>query len=150
AEDLGDLRILSRVHTNFASTYYHFDMVDSALVHSKKALELKRELGDEYGIRLNLLNVGVILAEYDSTIDEGIAYLKEARARSKNDPVMINDIITNMVWIHTRKGNYDLGLAYLDSAHRGNDTIDSEYTRQAIHRLGKDLFLKLGDYEKAY
>ncbi len=143
-------KILSRVHTNLSAYYYDIGEATEALKHSKAAIEWKEKLKDNRGLRINYLNHGVILLEYDSTIDEGIQYLNKSRNVSKEDPVMINDIMANMIWAYYRKGRYDKCLSYLDSAIVGNDSIDNNYTLQAIHRLGKEVYLEIGDYENAY
>lgn len=150
ANKIKDLKILSRVHTNLSSFYYDLNQTASALKHSRIALELKKQLKDSYGIRLNYLNLGVFLAEYDSTLDEGIKYMQKARALSVDDPIMINDVMANMIWAYSQKANYPLSLIYLDSALAGSDTIENPYTLQAIHRLGKEVYLALSDYENAY
>lgn len=149
-EKFNDLKLLSRVHTNIASYLYLSGETSLALKHSSKALNLKREIKDSYGIRLNHLNFGIMLCESDTTIDEGLNHLRMARILSESDPMMVNDIITNMIWAHSQKGEYQISLNYLDSALMGNDTIDNLYTREAIHRLGKEIHLELGDFENAY
>ncbi|WP_462249885.1 sensor histidine kinase [Ekhidna sp.] len=147
---LGNQKILSRVHTNLATFYYYQDEITNALQHSRAALQLKIELKDDYGTRLNYLNLGVILCEFDSTLDEGISYLKRARLLSTNDPIMVNDIVSNMIWAYSRKKQYEISISYLDSAIWGNDTIENKYTLQSIHRMGKEVYLKLADFENAY
>ncbi|WP_436516289.1 ATP-binding protein [Ekhidna sp. To15] len=154
AEQLGKLisdeKILSRVYTNLATYYYDADDASMALKYSRIAIERKEKLNDSYGLRLNYLNLGVILSEYDSTIDEGIRYMQKSRSLSKDDPIMVNDVMANMIWAHLRKKYFKECLVYLDSAMIGNDTIDNKYTRQAIHRLGKEVYLEIGDFENAF
>ncbi len=106
--------------------------------------------GGDYSTKLNYLNLGVILCGLDSTLDEGISYLKRARALSNDDPIMTNDIVTNMILAYSRKRKYEISISYLDSAIWGNDTIENKYTLGAIHRMGKEVYLKLGDYKNAY
>ena len=149
AEDINDLKILSRVHTNFLAIYHYFDRIDSSLYHGKIALKLKRQLNDTRGIRHNLLNLGVVMANIDSLVDEGLAYMLEARILANEDPIMVNDIVTNIAYGYARKKNFTLAEMYLDSAIVGNDSLPSDYTRQGIHRIGKDLYLEKDDFEKA-
>ncbi|MEP1032553.1 ATP-binding protein [Ekhidna sp.] len=150
ANGIDNLNLLSRVHTNLASYYYTKNEIAKALSHSQMAIDLKIELNDSYGLRLNYLNLGIILLESDSTLDKGVSYLIKSRTLSSDDPIMVNDIMANMIWAYSRKQDYGRCLSYLDSALLGNDTIDNKFTRQGIHRLGKEIHFELGDYEMAY
>lgn len=146
---LGDKKILSRVHTNLCSIYHYFDQTDSSLYHGKIALQLKREINDEYGIRLMLLNMGVIMANHDSLLEQGLQYLKEARQIS-SDPIMINDITANMIYAYSRMNKVKMAEVYLDSALAGSDTIDNDYTLQGIHRIAREMYANNANYAKAY
>ncbi len=149
AKRIGNKKILSRGHTNLTAIYHYFDKLDSALYHGKIALQLKREIGDRYGTKLMLLNMGVIMANYDSLLNEGLAYLLEARKLAES-AVEINDVEANLIYAYSRLKQYDLAEIYLDSALIGNDTIDSDYTLRGIYNIAVEMYQNRGDYEKAY
>lgn len=146
---LGDKKIQSRVHTNLCSIYHYFSVTDSALYHGKLALQLKREINDEYGTRLMLLNMGVIMANHDSLLEQGLQYLKEARQIS-SDPLMVNDITANMIYAYSRMNNIRMAEIYLDSALTGSDSLDNDYTLQGIHRIAKEMYANNANYKKAF
>ncbi len=148
AEQLNDQRTLSRCHTNLCAIYHYFSVIDSALYHGKIALRLKKQIGDEFGTRLMLLNMGVIMANYDSLLDQGLAYLLEARSLSK-DPIMINDVVANLVYAYSRMKKYELAEVYLDSAIAGNDTIDNDYTLRGIYDIAVEMYEARGEPGKA-
>jgi DNA-binding CsgD family transcriptional regulator len=149
AKSLGDDKILSRCHTNLCAIYHYFNKIDSALYHGKIALGLKKKINDDYGTKLMLLNMGVIMANYDSLLDDGLNYLLEARALSKN-AIMINDVEANLVYAYSRKRDWKMAEVYLDSAITGNDTIDNDYTLRGIYKIAVEMYEDRGNYAKAH
>ena len=143
-------KVLSRVHTNYTAIYHYFDQIDSSLYHSKIALGLKREIGDDYGLLRALMNLGVISSNFDSLLDEGLVYLLEARELAEGDPLMISDIVTNLVYVYARKKEFQVAELYLDSALVGHDSLQNDYTLQGLYKEAKDMYEQRREYEKAY
>ena len=146
----GNKQVLSRVQTNYTAIYHYFDQIDSSLYHSKIALGLKREIGDDYGLLRALMNLGVISSNFDSLLDDGLSYLLEARTLAEGDPLMISDIVTNLMYTYARKKEYTTAKLYLDSALVGHDSLQNEYTLQGLYKEAKNMYLEREDYETAY
>ena len=148
AERIGHKKTISRAQTNISTFYHHVDNLDSALYHGRIALKLKEEIGDEFGTLLIRLNLGVIMANYDSLLDEGLVYLHAAR-KSTDEPYMTNDIVSNLAYAYARKKDFKMAQIYLDSAQLGTDSIANEYTERGLYRIAWEMYYELGNYEKA-
>ena len=150
ARTSGDSTLLSRIFTNKSSIHYHFKNIDSALYNGKIALEYKRALNQKRGVNLMLLNMGIIMTEYDSLLGQSEDYLLEAKEMAGSDGVMISDVVANMIYLNFRKQDWSSCYAYIDSAVWACDSVENDYTLQAVHRMAQEIYGELGVMDKAY
>ncbi len=150
AETSGDSTLVSRIYTNKSSVHYHFKNIDSALYNAKIALNYKRALGQKRGVNLMLLNMGIIMADYDSLLGESEAYLMEAKEMAGTDGIMVSDVVANMIYLNYQKHDLKSCYAYIDSAVWACDTVENDYTLQAVHRMAQEIYGEFGVMDKAY
>ncbi|SMD34569.1 hypothetical protein SAMN04488029_2081 [Reichenbachiella faecimaris] len=152
AYQAGDSSFISTVYTNKSSIYYHFKNIDSALYNGKIALAYKKALNQKRGTNLILLNLGLIMTEYDSLLDEGLSLILEAKdlALERDDGVMLSDVIANLIYVYYRYDDIKSCYAYIDSAVWAADSVDNDYTLQAVHRMAQEVYSEFGKMDKAY
>lgn len=150
AFQIADSSLLSTIYTNKSSIFYHFKNIDSALYNGKIALAYKKALKQKRGTNLMLLNLGLIMAEYDSLLDDGLKYMLEAKTLALDDGVMISDVVANLIYIYWRKKDLKKCYAYIDSAVWAADSVDNDYTLQAVHRMAQEIYSEFGEMDKAY
>ena len=150
ARTSGDSSLLSRIFTNKSSIHYHFKNIDSALHNGKIALEYKRALNQKSGVNLMLLNMGIIMADYDSLLAESESFMLEAKEMAGTEGIMISDVVANMIYISYRKNDLKSCYAYIDSAEWACDSVDNDYTLQAVHRMAQEIYGEFGEMDKAY
>lgn len=146
----GDSSLLSTIYTNKSSIHYHFKNIDSALYNGKIALAYKKALKQKRGTNLMLLNLGLIMAEYDSLLDEGLNYMLEAKELAKDDGVMLSDVVANLIYLYYRKNDLKTCYAYIDSAVWAADSVENDYTLQGVHRMAQEVYWEFGQMDKAY
>ena len=150
AFQIGDSSLLSTIYTNKSSIFYHFKDIDSSLYNGKIALAYKKALKKKRGTNLMLLNLGLIMAEYDSLLDEGLAYVLEAKEMASDDGVMLSDVVANLIYLYYRKNDLKTCYAYIDSAVWAADSVENDYTLQAVHRMAQEIYWEFGQMNKAY
>ncbi|MFY0625597.1 MAG: hypothetical protein JXR07_04850 [Reichenbachiella sp.] len=152
AEQNGDSSFLSTIYTNKSSIYYHFKVIDSALHYGKIALAYKKALKLRRGEKLMLLNLGLIMAEYEELLDQSLAYMSEAERLSKDDKdgIMLSDVLANKIYVHYQRKELKACYAYIDSAVVALDSVSNDYTLQAVHRMAHEIYGEFEIMDKAY
>jgi serine phosphatase RsbU (regulator of sigma subunit)/Tfp pilus assembly protein PilF len=117
---------LASSYIYYSEVYSKKEDVKKAIHYAKKALEINRETGSEYGANLAYINLGGLYIKIGQH-SQSRQYLDSAMVffRTQKDLFLIKDIYEFYARGYFTEGNYKMAYHYVDSLHALKDSIFS-------------------------
>ena len=155
-ESTSDQEYLANIYQNLGIIYKFNLEMDKAFKNFEKALKLWEASENYYGLSVTYTALGIILTN-EKLYDEAEKYFTlaiESVLKGEGYEYYMSDIYSQKAILEQKKGNYQLALAYCDSAlactEKYNPTLESKLTiaNTNIHQ-GKIYSENLKDNKKA-
>lgn len=128
ADSIGAQNLLGAIYNNRGGIYFDQKNYPHSLEMARKSLKLKEQLGDTAGLIASLNSVASIhieMKDYDAAFLECQKALQ--LSEEKHLLTYLQDIYENLSTAHSRSGDFETALAYLE---KRNALRDSVFTRE--------------------
>ncbi len=149
-ESVQDKKLLAREYNMLSVIYIKLDQRESALEYSFKAIRMREEIGDRFGLMSCWINLGVLYKSYGDDVNAEKYYLKARDyCEEVGDRRNLSLVWNNLGIIQMGRNNNHQALECFEKSRalkeETNDLIGLTETLQNIGLIYAD---KLHDYEK--
>ena len=152
AEEIGDKERISAAVYSLAHLYHNMHDYKKALKYYKRSFEIDSISGDQYGIALNLNNIGILYLYVDAQGEaKAMACYKRALAiyQKLNDKKGIANMFCNMANIYLKKGDISRALIYQRKSLRFEEELNNLEGIAYSYANIAEIYRTSGDYTKA-
>jgi signal transduction histidine kinase len=148
---LRDTDGIAKSYSNIAMIYNSLDSLDKAVEFNNKALHLMEKTGNKKGIANIYTNLGIALRK-KKEYDKSLSYLFKALDSFDSETNRRSRIIVLAAIgsVYYSMSDYTNALKYCDEGFELSGISQYPDLLAYIYNLYSDIYLKLGNYEKAY
>lgn len=142
---------IAAAYHNIGNTFYYRNIIDSALSHYERALDIRQAIDDKFGMASTLNNLGVIYQYYIGDIDKALEYNKKSLEINLElgDEKGVAMSYYNIGSLYGDVGNYSEALINLNKGLALSSKIGYKRGKASCYNAIGTIYDNQGDYQRA-